>query len=66
MVPDRIDLDYLRSKAAEYRRHAQAATGSHQAAWLLELAARYETRVSDLETRHGAVRRRRAGGHGRS
>jgi hypothetical protein len=66
MVPDRIDLDYLRTKAAEYRRHAQAATGSHQAAWLLELAARYETRVSELETRHRVGARRRVVGHGRS
>jgi hypothetical protein len=63
-MPDRLDLDYLRSKAAEYRRHAQAAAGSHQAAWLIELASRYETRISELETRRGIEKRRR-NGHGR-
>ncbi len=66
MAPDRVDLDYLRSKAAVYRRQAQAAPGSHQAAWLLDLAARYETRVRALETRHGVGNRRRVADHGRS
>lgn len=66
MVPDRVDLDYLRSKAAAYRRQAQAAPGSHQAAWLLDLAARYETRVSALEMHHTVGKRRQVPAHGRS
>jgi hypothetical protein len=63
MVPEAADLDYLRGKAAEYRRHAQAATAA-RADWLLELASRYELRVSELEAQHG-LRPVRRGRHGR-
>jgi hypothetical protein len=65
MVPDSVDLDYLRGKAAEYRRHARAAPGQHQATWLIELASRYEARVSELESQHRPKKTLRSR-HGRS
>jgi hypothetical protein len=64
MVPDRVDLDHLRSAAAVYRRHARAIGGSHRARLLV--AARYEARVRAPETRHGIGQHQQAPVHGRS
>jgi hypothetical protein len=58
MAPDRVDLDYLRGKAAEYRRHAEALASCKLSAPLLELARRYEARLRDLESRQFLPRRR--------
>ncbi|HEX2117525.1 MAG TPA: hypothetical protein VHM01_24250 [Alphaproteobacteria bacterium] len=58
MAPDRVDLDYLRGKAAEYRRHAEALASRKLSAHLLELARRYEARLRDLESRQSLPRRR--------
>jgi hypothetical protein len=66
MVPDSVDLDYLRSKAAAYRRQAQAAPASPQAAWLLDLATRYETCINAFEPRPDDRKRRQAAARGRS
>jgi hypothetical protein len=51
MVPDHVDLDYLRSKIAEYRRHAQALAAGKGAARLIEIARQYELRLNELESR---------------
>ena len=62
MAADRNDLDYLRGKAAEYRRHAEALTAGKRSESLLELAQRYEARLRDLEAR--SLPRRRLHGRG--
>jgi hypothetical protein len=61
MTPDRADLDYLRGKAAEYRRHAESLASDKLAEPLLELARRYEARLRDLEARNPLPRRQRHG-----
>jgi hypothetical protein len=58
MTPDRHDLDYLRGKVAEYRRHAEALTSGKLSESLMELAQRYEARLRDLEARQSLPRRR--------
>lgn len=57
MVPDRLDLDYLRGKVAEYRRHARALAAGKQSTRLLEIARQYETRLNELEARQPKPRR---------
>lgn len=59
MTPDSVDLDYLRGKIAEYRRHAQALAASRHSARLLEIAKQYETRLQELEARQTPPRRPR-------
>lgn len=59
MVPDHVDLDYLRSKIAEYRRHAQALAANKSSARLLEIARQYELRLHELESRRPAPGRGR-------
>jgi hypothetical protein len=49
MTPDRVDLDYLRAKAAEYRRGAKALASGRMSTQLLEIARRYEARLRELE-----------------
>jgi hypothetical protein len=61
MTPDHADLEYLRGKAAEYRRHAEALASRKLSATLLELAKRYEARIRDLEARRPVPRCRRHG-----
>ena len=58
MVPDHVDLDYLRSKIAEYRRHAQALAASKGAVCLLEIARQYELRPNELEFRRTPSKRK--------
>lgn len=58
MIPDPVDLDYLRSKIAEYRRHAQALATSKLSERLLEIARQYETRLHELEARRPPSPRR--------
>jgi hypothetical protein len=58
MTPDRVDLDYLREKAAEYRRGAQALASGRMSAQLLEIAKRYEARLRELEANRTEPRRR--------
>lgn len=57
MTPDRVALDYLRSKAAEYRRHAQSLAAGRLSEHLLEVARLYETRLHELEASLPAPRR---------
>jgi hypothetical protein len=59
MTPDDVDLDYLRGKVAEYRRHAQALPATKLSERLLEIARQYETRLHALEGRHSPSRRAR-------
>jgi N-methylhydantoinase A/oxoprolinase/acetone carboxylase beta subunit len=58
MMPDRVDLDYLRGKIAEYRRHAQALATTRGSERLLEIARQYETRLHELEARQPSSSRR--------
>jgi hypothetical protein len=58
MTPDRADLDYLRSKAAEYRRHADALASGKLSETLMVLARRYEARLRGLEARQSLPRRK--------
>jgi hypothetical protein len=58
MTPDRADRDYLRSKAAEYRRHAGALASGKLSQTLMALAQRYEARLRDLEARRSLPRRK--------
>lgn len=57
MTPDRAALDFLQSKAAEYRRHAQSLTAGKLSDHLLEVARLYETRLHELEANLPAPRR---------
>lgn len=59
MTPDDVDLDYLRGKVAEYRRHARALPATAQSARLLEIARQYETRLHALEEQQSLPRRAR-------
>ena len=59
MTPDRVDLNYLREKAAEYRRSAQALASGRMSTQLLEIARRYEARLRELEASRTEPRRRR-------
>jgi len=57
MLPDHTDLDYLRGKIAEYRRHARALSTNKLSERLLELARQYETRLNALEAQRTQSRR---------
>jgi hypothetical protein len=46
-----IAVEYLREKAAEYRRQAQLIAAPKPAARLLALAQEYETQLQKFETR---------------
>lgn len=59
MTPSPVDLDYLREKAAEYRRNAQTIPSGKISARLLEIARRYEARLNELEARRPEARRGR-------
>lgn len=65
MALDIADLDYLRGKAEEYRRHARTFGASKRAECLLEIARQYETRLEALETRSTRPSPRRVVGNGR-
>ena len=63
-MTETVAIEYLRGKAAEYRRHAESISAGKPATQLLALARQYESRLTRLQARLASERTVRASRHG--
>lgn len=59
-----LAIEYLRGKAEEYRRHAQAISAGKPADRLLDLARQYEAQLIRLQARLASEKTARRPRHG--